>query len=72
MSYGDLTGKGQSPMLPAKELEELRWYATRANHGRGRLSQISKQLLARGLLHLEHTSVYEWRLTITDKGRSLL
>ena len=40
-----------------KELiDALRWYETRSNHGRGRLSSKIKQLLASGLVTLEHTS----------------
>ena len=45
-----------------RELDRLRrltgkdWDAI--NHGRGRLSSTDKQLLASGLVTLEHTSVY--------------
>jgi hypothetical protein len=55
--------------LAANDIEALKWYLARENHGRGRVCGETKRLIDRGLLRLTRTGVYTWVATITDAGR---
>lgn len=54
------------------QVETLRRYLDRANHGRGRITGESRKLLRAGYLRLQRTSMYCWVLTITDAGRAAI
>ncbi len=56
----------------AADSKSLSWYLTRSNHGRGRLSAESKRFIKMGWLSLVWTGHYDWTLSLTDKGRSLM
>jgi len=58
--------------LTAAELESLRWYLDRANHGRGRLQKDSVRLVKLGLLRLAWTSMNCWVLTLSRQGKAFL
>lgn len=58
--------------VSARDLECLRWYETRSNNGRGRITGASARLLNAGLLTRTHTGQLTWALMLSDKGRAAL
>jgi hypothetical protein len=58
--------------LTADQIESLRWYSTRANHGRGRMSKESAMFVRLGYLNQAWTSMNCWVLTLSCRGKALL
>lgn len=59
--------------LTADQVTILQWYHARdGGHGRGRVSSKKMKLIKAGLLRMENTSHYCWRIAITERGRAAL
>jgi hypothetical protein len=58
--------------LTVEQIESLRTYLDKANHGHGRLTGVTRQLWQAGYLSISWTGMEDWTLRINAKGRRVL
>lgn len=55
-----------------EQIEALRSYITKANHGHGRMIGVTRQLVDAGYVTVSWTGTNDWTLTISAKGYNVL